>query len=68
MTVCRQPWRLSYLGVSMDEKGVTDHGAIARVRSALGAINRLSKVGLNVNGFHPATSVKIFKTLLRTKS
>ncbi len=60
-------WRLSYLGVSMDEKGVTDHAAIARVRSAVGVINRLSKVGLNVKRFQPATNVKIFKTLIRTK-
>ncbi len=33
----------------------------------MGAINRLSRVGLNVKGFHPVTSVKIFKTLIRTK-
>ncbi len=62
-----QAWRLCYLGVSMDAKGVTDHTAIARVKSAVGAINRLRKVGLNVMGFHPVTSVKIFKTLIRTR-
>ncbi len=61
-----QTWRLSYLEVSM-EKGVTDHAAIARVRNAMRAINRLRKVGLNVKGFYPATSAKIFKMLIRTK-
>ncbi len=40
-----QGWRLSYLGVSMDEKGVTDHTAIARIRSAVEAITALRNLG-----------------------
>ncbi len=51
----------------MDEKGVTDHAEFARVTSAVGMINRQGKVRLNLKGFHPASGVKIFKTLISTK-